>query len=97
MTREVAINVLKTHYAKNPRTSYGVMVKQATEMAIKALKQEQKSEWEHDNEILKAHSEGAREILDIIRAEIEQEPYVSKMEVLEIIDKYKEEKEGAEE
>lgn len=32
--------------------------------------QEQKSEWEHDQEILKAHSEGAREILDIIRAEI---------------------------
>ena len=28
-------------------------------------------------------------VLDKIRAEIEQEPYVSKMEVLEIIDKYK--------
>ena len=27
-------------------------------------------------------------VLDKIRAEIEQEPYVSKMEVLEIIDKY---------
>lgn len=37
-------------------------------------------------------------ILDKIRAEIEQEPYVSKMEVLEIIDKYKtESEEGAEE
>ena len=33
-------------------------------------------------------------VLDRIRAEIEQEPYVSKMEVLEIIDKYKTESEG---
>jgi len=40
MTKEEAINVLKTHYHKNPRTSYGVMVKQATEMAVKALGQE---------------------------------------------------------
>ena len=32
-------------------------------------------------------------ILDKIRAEIEQEPYVSKMEVLDIIDKYKAESE----
>ena len=32
-------------------------------------------------------------ILDKIRAEIEAEPYVSKMEVLDIIDKYKEEQE----
>ena len=33
-------------------------------------------------------------ILDKIRAEIEAEPYVSKMEVLDIIDKYKAESEG---
>lgn len=69
----------------------------ALQMAIKALEQESKSEWEHDHEILKAYSDGASDILDKIRAEIEQEPYVSKMEVLEIIDKYKaESEEGAE-
>ena len=34
------------------------------------------------------------DVLDKIRAEIEQEPYVSKMEVLDIIDKYKAESEG---
>lgn len=47
--------------------------------------------------IVKAINEGwelrVNEILDKIRAEIEAEPYVSKMEVLDIIDKYKAEKE----
>ena len=33
-------------------------------------------------------------ILDKIRAEIEQEPYISKMEVLDILDKYKAESEN---
>ena len=37
-----------------------------------------------------------REVLDKIRAEIEAEPYISKMEVLEIIDKYKAESENKE-
>ena len=46
MTREQAINVLKTHYHKNPRTSYGVMVKQATEMAIQALQEQKVGHWE---------------------------------------------------
>lgn len=45
MTREEAINVLKTHYHKNPRTSYGVMVKQATEMAIQALQEQKVGKW----------------------------------------------------
>jgi len=31
-----------------------------------------KSEWEHDHEILKAYSDGANEVLDKIKAEIEQ-------------------------
>ena len=39
---------------------------------LKENYKEPKSEWEHDYEILKAQSEGAREILDIIRAEIEK-------------------------
>lgn len=55
---------------------------------------EKKSEWEHDHEILKAYSDGASDVLDKIRAEIEQEPYVSKMEVLDILDKYKAEGSG---
>lgn len=36
----------------------------------------------------------ADEVLNKIKAEIEAEPYISKMEVLEIIDKYKAESEG---
>lgn len=35
------------------------------------LEQKPKSEWQHDHEILKAHSDGANEVLDKIRAEIE--------------------------
>jgi len=48
--------------------------------------------------IVKAINDGwelrVNEILDKIRAEIEAEPYISKMEVLDIIDKYKAESEG---
>jgi len=97
MTKEEAIA-----YIKRADVTVGREIKtktaEALEMAIKALEQEPKSEWEHDHEILKAYSDGANDILDKIRAEIEQEPYVSKMEVLEIIDKYKaESEEGTEE
>ena len=37
------------------------------------LEQEPKSEWQHDHEVLKAYSDGANDILDKIRAEIEEE------------------------
>ena len=45
----------------------------------------------HFNEILDLALKALEQepILDKIRAEIEAEPYISKMEVLEIIDKYK--------
>ena len=39
---------------------------------INALKQEPKSEWEHDHEILKAYSDGASDILDKIVEEINE-------------------------
>ena len=39
-------------------------------LAIKALEQEPKSEWEHDHEILKAYSDSANEALEKIRDEI---------------------------
>ncbi len=69
---------------------------------IKALPpvnpQKPKSECEHDHEILKAHSDGANEVLAIIRAEIDEEydrvhPYdISCAEGLEmalnIVDKF---------
>lgn len=42
------------------------------EMAIKALERVQISEWDHDHDILKAHSDGAREALDKVRAEISE-------------------------
>jgi hypothetical protein len=46
-----------------------------------------------DGEWLEPEADGADEVLDKIRAEIEAEPYISKMEVLEIIDRYKTERE----
>lgn len=68
-----------------------------------AMKLEPKSEWEHDHEILKAYSDGANEVLDKIRAEIEQkccitvgrenDPAITLFDVLQIIDKYKGERE----
>lgn len=41
----------------------------------------------------KGYKDGKSDLLDKIKAEIEKEPYVSKMEVLDFIDKYKAESE----
>jgi hypothetical protein len=46
-----------------------------------------------DGEWLEPEADRADEVLDEIRAEIEKEPYISKMEVLDIIDRYKTERE----
>jgi hypothetical protein len=46
-----------------------------------------------EGEWLEPETDGADEVLDEIRAEIEKEPYISKMEVLDIIDRYKTERE----
>lgn len=46
-----------------------------------------------DGEWLEPETDGTDEVLDEIRAEIEAEPYISKMEVLDIIDRYKTERE----
>ena len=65
--------------------------------------QEPKSEWEHDHEILKAYSDGASAVLDMIRERVELEKlgyppsagyYKAIMKVLQIIDKYKAKSEG---
>ena len=72
---------------------------EANELAIKALDQKPKSEWQQDHEILKAYSDGANEVLDKIRAEIEKKRTRSKQmssvlqmnaytDCLQIIDKY---------
>lgn len=47
-------------------------LKEAFDMAIKALEQEPKSEWEQDHAILKAYSDGTEDILEKIRAEIKK-------------------------
>lgn len=67
--------------------------------------QKPKSEWQQDHEILKAYSDGANEVLDNIRAEIDAARFLDKdkklfknanasgLEVaMDIIDKYMEEK-----
>ena len=61
--------------------------------------QKPKSEWQQDHEILKAYSDGANDVLDEIKADIEQEykveserPYGQGLSrALEIIDRYKSE------
>lgn len=63
------------------------------------LSMKPKSEWEQDHEILKAYSDGANEVLDKIRAEIENDWQLKKYpsspfscglrRAIEIIDKYK--------
>ena len=101
-TREIAKEYLE-HYK---RVKYGMMPEWVWDMAIKALEQEPKSEWEHDHEILKAYSDGANGVLDKIRAEIEEQVLESLSdggddwftaekvnECLDIIDKYKAESE----
>ena len=69
-----------------------------------ATPQEPKSEWEHDHEILKAYSDGANEVIDKIRADINimpcaitsmKEIYVNRDKVINILDKYKAESEKA--
>ena len=69
-----------------------------------ALEQEPKSEWKQDHEILKAYSDGASEVLDKIRAEIEEHAKINQNMntdrakalcwCLNLIDKYKAESEG---
>lgn len=74
MTREEAIAIFKERlviaetYADCDLGGYD----EAMRMAIKALEQEPKSEWQKDNEILKAYSDGANGVLDKLRAEIEK-------------------------
>lgn len=48
MTSEEAIDILKTHYHKNPRTTYGFKVKQATEMEAEALQKRKTGKWIKD-------------------------------------------------
>lgn len=67
-------------------------------------KQEPKSEWEQDHEILKAYSDGANEMLDKIKEDIrrfmfEVNPSSSESDyacnyILDVIDKYNGESEG---
>lgn len=73
-------------------------------MAIEALEQEPKSEWQHDHDLLKAYSDGAENMLGKIRAEINKLTVfyttkdkginlISQNAVNRILDKYKAESE----
>jgi hypothetical protein len=77
--------------------SYGTDI----DRAIKALEQEQKSEWEKDHAILKAYSDGANEVIDKIYTDIQKLRGCSCScsdgiidDVEDILDKYKGESEG---
>ena len=97
MTREEAIEILNTYDMSedNDDTEF----KSAIALVIEALEQKPKSEWQQDHEILKAYSDGVNDVLDEIKADIEQEykveserPYGQGLSrALEIIDRYKSE------
>ena len=72
MKNEIARREIESldYYLQNHTNDYSEESHTAMMMAIKALEQEPKSEWQHDHEILKAYSDGANEVLDKIRAEI---------------------------
>ena len=108
MTREEAKKVIRKMLSVTDLTVRGNLTHEMCEacnMAIKALEQEPKSEWEHDHKILKAYSDGASDVLDKIRTEIEENAYpivhgVNNHEkgmtlygILQIINKYKAESE----
>ena len=101
MTREEAIEVLNTYDMSedNDDTEF----KSAIALAIEALEQKPKSEWQQDHEILKAYSDGASAVLDNVRAEIDgllndedSNMYAhGVMDCLEIIDKFMAEEDKA--
>lgn len=107
MTREEKIKglySLKEYLVENPIELEGHKSLPITliDYAIEALEQEPKSEWEQDHAILKAYSDGANEVLDKIRAEINTMPcaitsmreiYINRDKVINILDKYKGESE----
>ena len=75
------------------------MLLKAVRIIDEALEQEPKSEWQKDHEILKAYSDGANEVLEKIRAEIDKalsDGIIHKKTVLGIIDKCKAESEDNE-
>ena len=106
MTNDMAIRFCNEYLARHIADIDKEFLKKAKE----ALQQELKSEWQQDHEILKSHSDGANEVLDIIKAEIESKyesipdtfhhyetGFTDALEwVLSIIDKYKAEGSGEE-
>ena len=63
-------------------------------MAIEALEQKEKSEYEHDHAVVKAYTDGQTYILDKIRTEImsltngDTPERIWNVDVIKIIDKY---------
>lgn len=109
MTREEAKDVFLNHgFIKvegcRGRIFNGDKWRDACIVISEWLKEEPKSEWEHDHEILRAYADGANNVLDKVSAEIEdtyinltcEENYKAwgLRKALEIIDKYKTESEG---
>jgi hypothetical protein len=100
MTREEKINTLKAIIQECE--DYQWERKETLFEIIKDLEQEQKSEWEHDHEILKAYADGGNNALEKIKADIEGLTYYCCEVhprnvidyVLQILDKYKSESEG---
>lgn len=75
--RREVLDVLKDEWNKFSDANDAMQESIDTIEALKPVtpKQEPKSEWQKDHEILKAYSDGANEVLDKIRAEIMQLDY----------------------
>jgi hypothetical protein len=74
MKAEVAKREIESldYYLQNHTNDYSEESHTAMMMAIQALEQKPKSEWQHDHEILKAYSDGASAVLESIKYLIEQ-------------------------
>ena len=92
ISRKAVINQIFYSTDNNGDVVLGSALRERITRLPSVTPQEPKSEWEHDHEILKAYSDGADEVLDKIRAEIDNalsDGMIHKKTVLGIIDKYK--------
>lgn len=98
MTNEEAIRVIKELWRYKDCGHSDKEVREALDMAIESLERSDKFQQKAEVVIsqLRADRDQLLYAIADIKAEIESEPYVSKMEVLEIIDKHTKESEGTE-
>ena len=102
--RQEVLDILKDEWNKFSDANDAMQESIDTIEALKPVtpKQEPKSEWQHDHEILKAYSDGASEVIDKIRDDIREQSrmhmdrdlYIKTSSCMQIINDYMAESEG---